>query len=556
MTEEDDRARLERLRGQTLWGMLVDAAERFSGKEALVAVGDDGAERRVTYDELLRRSRALSAGLAGIGVRRGDRLALWMTNLPEFVYVYFAAMRLGAVLVPVSTRLVPREVRYVVGQSGSRHLVLLDGFRRVDFLAALEAVCPGWRGSTAGRLMSDELPDLRTVTVLGRDGRPAAGRDRFDLAALMQGGNAPADDALADAMGSEVRASDLAMIKYTSGSTGFPKGAMLEQGGLVANAVLHSERLEISSADRWFSGVALFHAGGSVWGMLTALVRGATLVFTETFEAERGLEVAARERCTAIFGVPAMLRDYASALRSGSFDLGAVRLMGGSVDPALADELRRLVPSLTTTINAYGLTEAYATCAAAGPRDRPELQAATCGRPYRGLECRAVDPTTGRDVGPGEVGEALLRGLVMRGYWNKPEETAAAVDADGWLHTGDLVSIDADGYIRYVGRIKTMLKVAGENVAVEEVENVIAEHDDVDNCAVVGVADARKDQAVWAYVVRRSAEVGADQLRAWCEERLARFKVPERFVFVDDLPRTGSGKVDRPAVEQLASAAA
>jgi fatty-acyl-CoA synthase len=540
---------------QTLWQQLLEVNDRFADKEALVAVDVDGRERRLTYAELVERARSLSAGLAAAGVRQGDRLMLWMTNLPEWVLCYYAALRIGAVLVPVNTWLKPAEIEYMLRQSRSRHLLLLDRFRKLDFEAMLDEICADWQGSAAGHLWTDALPELRTVIVAHRDGGGEERESCFDFQKLLAGGEDKNALAVADAMEARVRPEDLAMIKYTSGSTGFPKGVMLEQGGIVENGLRHTERLKAHEGnERWFSAMPFFHAGGNVWGLMTTLTRGSTLVFTEAFDPALSLQLIEGERCTTVFGVPAMLRDIVTLLRGGGHDLGSVRMISGA-DPALVADLRQLVPSIETTLNPFGLTECYGPASVTSPDDGPELQRTTCGRFLDGIEYRVVEPGTDRDVAPGTPGEALLRGPIMRGYWDKPEETARAVDIQGWLHSEDLISVDPQGYVRYVGRIKAMLKVGGENVSVEEVENVILAHPAVLDCIVVGVPDPRKEQVGRAYVVcEPERTVDEDELRAWCNARLARFKVPDQYVFVATLPRTGSGKPDRAAMQKLADA--
>jgi fatty-acyl-CoA synthase len=547
--------RLRELRRQTLWQTLRASSERDPEHEAIVAWDDERVESRLTYGELLERATSLSAGLAAAGIRGGDRVALLLTNRPEFVVAYFAIARLGAIAVPINTRFAPGEVGYVLRHSRARALITLDRFRSVDFHAMLDGIVPSWRGCAPGALHDAGAPELRSIVSLMRDGEQAPPPASLDLRALIADDAGAAAAELAQRLESELRPDDLAVIKYTSGSTGFPKGAMLEHGGLVADGLLHTERLELDSSDRWFGNPPLFHVGGSIWGLMSCVTRGATFVFSETFDPDVTLEMVQRERCTVIFGVPTVLRDILSHARRSDAELSSVRLMGGGLDPSLAAQMREVIPGLRVTINGFGLTEGYGTSACPGPHDPPELQASTCGQVYPGIEHRVVDAASGLDVAPREQGELWLRGLVMRGYWDDPENTAAVLDEDGWLHTGDLVSVDERRYLAYRGRIKTMLKIGGENVAVEEVERVILEHSLVQDCVVIGVPDERRDEVAHAYLLAEpDTALDAEQIRDWCLERLARFKVPERFVLVAEMPRIGSGKIDRVAVARIATA--
>ncbi len=538
---------LAELRSRTIWRTLLGTAKRNPQRYALIAANDAGRVQRVTYERLAERVRNVSAGLASIGVRRGDRLVLWMTNTPEWVVCSFAAMRLGASVVPINTFLKPAEIGYVIAQSGARHLVMIDAFRKLRPVEMLAEVCPQFAVAKApGFLSSGELPDLRNVVLFGRGGEGHTGT--FDLTALESFGaiDEPARQ-LADRMENEVQGSDLGMIKYTSGSTGFPKGAMLEQGGIVANGVLHSRRIGIVGSDVFFSMMPFFHGGGSIWGLMTTMTNGATLVFTEAFNPALAVDLIESEQATIMFGV--LGKEVIEAALEKGRQLPSVR-----IGHTPSEDARRVFPNATFCFFPFGLTECYGPAAVTSPKDPPEKQATTCGYVLEGNELRVVDPATGRDVGPGVAGEAWIRGNVMRGYWNNPEQTRRAIDSDGWFHSEDLVTVDPDGYIKYAGRLKLMLKVGGENVSVEEVENVISGHDAVAACAAVGVPDKRKGEAVRAYVTRRPRHsLERQELQAWLELRLARFKVPREIVFVDGLPRLANGKLDRVTLNGWAS---
>lgn len=539
---------LAELRSRTMWQVVSDAAQRQPQRDALVAADDSGAIQRVSYRTLTERARNLSAGLASIGVRRGDRLVLWMTNSPEWVISSFAAMRLGAYVVPVNTFLRPTEVEYVIRQSGARHLLLLDSFRALRMPEVLEEICPEFtEDATPGFLHSDRLPDVRNVVVFHRgDGAHAGAHDFAGLEAVGRDHPSGRALALADRMERQVRPSDLGMVKYTSGSTGFPKGVMLEQGGIVANAVLHSQRIGIREADVFFSMMPFFHGGGSIWGLMTMMVNAGTLVFTEAFNARLAAQLIDQEQATVFMGV--LTHEVVDAALETGRVLSSLR-----VSHLPNEDARKVMPNVDFTISPFGLTETYGPAGVTSPTDPADRRLSTSGRMLEGNELRVVDPETGRDVDPGQVGEAWIRGNVMRGYWNKPEETARAIDPEGWLHSEDLVSIDMDGYVTYVGRVKLMLKVGGENVSIEEVENVVGSHDAVAQCGAVGVPDRRKGEVVRVYVETRPEHpLDEAELRAWLEPRLARFKTPRDIVFVAELPRLANGKLDRVELQHRA----
>jgi fatty-acyl-CoA synthase len=538
---------LAQLKSRTIWRTALDAAARFPHRDAYVAADDAGEIRRLTYQRLVNRVCSLSAGLAGIGVRRGDRVVLWMTNRLEWIVSSFSVMRLGATLVPVNTFLKPAEIKYLIAQSGARHVVTLDSFRALKMPAMLAEICPEFASANQpGHLFSSDLPDLRNVVVFHRSGGAHPGA--FDFAAVEAlGANSRQARELADEMEREAKPSDLGMIKYTSGSTGFPKGVMLEQGGIVANGVLHSRHTGIGDTDSFFSMMPFFHGGGSIWGMMTMLVNGGTLIFTEAFNAALAAELIACERPTVMFGV--LSGEVVQAAVENGLAFPSVR-----VGYTPNEDARRIMPNATFNILPFGLTETYGPAAVSSPADPPE-KIGKSGRMLDCNECRVVDPETGRDVGIAAPGEAWIRGNVMRGYWNKPVETERAFTPDGWFRSEDIISMDKDGYISYVGRLKLMLKVGGENVSVEEVENVIASHEAVATCGAVGVPDRRKGEVVRAYVVLRLGhELVAAELQSWLQLRLARFKMPREIIFVEQLPRLGNGKLDRVTLTQRAPA--
>jgi fatty-acyl-CoA synthase len=533
---------LARLRGITIWRALSDAAARNPERHALVSANDAGEISRLTYQELLIRIRNLSAGLAEIGVRRGDRVVLWMTNTLEWVISAFATMRIGASVVPVNTFLKAPEIKYFIEQSGARHLIMIDGFRSLKMPQLLTQICPSVASAKApGFIFSHELPELRNVIMFSRSGGKLD--YAFDIGALAEKASPQAHE-LAECMQRDTQPTDLAMIKYTSGSTAFPKGVMLEQGGIVANAVLHSRRMGVDGSDTYFSSMPFFHAGGSIYGLMTMLVNGGTLVFTEAFNAALAADLVKSEQATVFV---TMLGDEVvqAALVKG-YVCDSVRLADVRSDAA-----RKVMPNVKTCFHAFGLTETY------GPVALSSYAVADCdivgARPLDGNEARIVDPETLEDLPPGMPGELLVRGNLTRGYWNKPVETANAFTKDGWFRSEDLVSIDAKGCLTWHGRLKLMLKIGGENVSIEEVERVVTSHESIAACCGVSVPDQRKREAMRLYVQAQSRHTISDSdLLAWLKPRLAHFKLPREIIFIDSLPRLGNGKVDRVTLAKLA----
>lgn len=530
------KAALDAARSRTLWQAIADAADFDPDRKALVAADDEGVISHLTYGQLLERVRAFSAGLASIGVERGDRVVLWMTNRLEWVISCFAAARIGATVVPINTFLKPPEVKYCIAQSGARHLIMLDRFRNVDMPGMLAQISLEFAGtSRPGGYHSSELPDLRNIVMYSRSRTRHAGTFDWEELAAVGGGWLHT----ADAMAERVTPADLFMIKYTSGSTGFPKGVMLQQGGFVANGILHARRTGMTREDTYFSMMPMFHAGGSIYGLMSMLPQGGTLVFTEAFDVELGVKLIGQEQATIFFGV--LGKEVAMSAFEQGITFPHLRL--GHVHN---DAARQVMPNVTFAFSPFGLTETYAPASITGPEDPVDKWHSTAGRPLDGNEIRVVDPGTGETLAPGQTGEAWIRGNIMAGYWNKPEETARAIDKDGWLHSEDLISIDVQGYVTFRGRIKLMAKVGGENVSLEEVERVVTTHEAITHCAAVSVADPRKVEAVRVYAVRREdMTLDAEDLRGWLKPRLAHFKLPREIVFVEDLPRLGSAKLDR-----------
>jgi len=522
-------------RDVTLGDLLTRLARALPSREALVYV--DGP--RYTFDALEREARTIARGLAALGVARGERVVLWATNVPEWIVLQFALAKIGAILVTANTSLRARDIDYLLRQSEAGTLITIRGFRDVDYLRELEAA-----GAGVGR-----TPTLQRQIFIGDDPPPG-----FTPYAELRSAAARVSDADLDARAGAVGVDDVINMQYTSGTTGFPKGVMLTSRNIVNNGHALGEVLAYTPADRLCLCVPLFHCFGCVIGVLGTFTHGGCLCAVEAFDPRRVLETVHRERCTALYGVPTMFIAELEHPDFAKYDLSSLRtgIMAGSLcpEPLMRRVMHEMhLPEMTI---AYGMTES-SPCITMTPRDSSIAQRTqTVGPVLPELEVKIVDPATGVERAPGERGELCCRGYnVMTGYYNNPEATRAAIDAGGWLHTGDEASMDPDGFFRITGRIKDLIIRGGENIAPKEIEDRLREHPAVADAYVYGVPDAFFGEAV-AAAVRLRPDVSAtpDDLAAFCASALAKFKVPRYVRFVDAFPMTASGKIQKYKLRQ------
>ncbi len=519
-------------RDVTVGALLTRLAEKIPDHEALVY-----ADRnlRLTFAALEAEARLIARGLMACGVERGDRVALWATNVPEWVVLQFALAKIGAILVTVNTALRAHEVDYLLRQSEAATVITIRGFKDVDYLSALREI---------GAVGASRLPELKRVIYIGQD-CPADLMAYDDLRELAD----TISDAQLDERECEVSLDDVINMQYTSGTTGFPKGVMLTSRNIVNNGYWLGLGLGYTPQDRLCLCVPLFHCFGCVIGVLGAYTHGVCLCVVESFEARKVLETIERERCTSVYGVPTMFLAEMEDPEFARFNLSSLRtgVMAGSLCPESL--MRRAISemNLREITIIYGLTEASPGITQTARDDSIENRTQTVGRVLPEMEVRIVDPVTGKEAGIGEPGELRVRGYnVMKGYYNNPEATRAALDEDGWLGTGDQATIDADGYVRITGRIKDIIIRGGENIAPKEIEDLLRQHPAVADACVYGVSSEFFGEEV-AAAVRLKADVIApeQELREFCQGRLARFKIPKYMRFVNDFPMTASGKIQK-----------
>jgi len=512
----------EPLLGETIGANLRRTAARFGDREAMV---DVPSGRRFTYAELDAAVDTLARGFLALGVGPGERVGIWAPNRPEWVLVQYATARIGAILVNINPAYRTHELRYVLNQAGITVLVAAEAFKTSDYRAMVTEVRP-------------DCADLTTTVYLG-----TADWD----ALLARAGEVPADTLRERE--AELGFDDPINIQYTSGTTGFPKGATLTHHNILNNGYFVARTQGWSEVDRVCVPVPFYHCFGMVMGNLGVTSHGACLVIpAPAFEPAATLAAVERERCTVLYGVPTMFIAELADPGFARFDLSSLRtgVMAGS--PCPVEVMKRVIAEmgLTEVTICYGMTETSPVSTQTRRDDDLERRVSTVGTVHPHVEVKIVDPATGLIRPRGEPGEFCTRGYsVMRGYWNMPEKTAEAIDAAGWMHTGDLGVMDAAGYLNIVGRIKDLVIRGGENVYPREIEEFLYSHPDIVDAQVIGVPDARYGEEVMAWVRLREGapELTIEALREFCAGKLAHFKVPRYLKVVDGFPMTVTGKV-------------
>jgi fatty-acyl-CoA synthase len=519
------------LLGETIGENLRRAVERFPDRDALVVRSQ---RYRATYRQLWAETTVVARAFLAMGIEPGDRVGIWAPNRYEWVIAQFATARIGAILVNVNPAYKARELAYALRQSGSRLLLLARGFRTADYVAMLGEV----RG---------DCPALRETLVLDDEWEALADRSAR-----------VGEDALA-AREHGLQFDDPINIQYTSGTTGFPKGATLSHHNILNNAYFIGHALGYTEEDRVCVPVPFYHCFGMVIGTLACVSHGACMVVPgEAFDPLLTLEAVSAERCTSLYGVPSMFIAELAHPRFPELDLACLRtgVMAGSPCPI---EVMRKVQSLMhipeVTI-CYGMTETSPVSTQSSRTDPLERRVATVGRVHPHVEIKLVDPETGAIVPRGEKGELCTRGYsVMSGYWDDEKATREAIDGAGWMHTGDLGTMDAEGYINIVGRIKDLIIRGGENIYPRDVEEFLHTHPDVLEAQVVGVPSERYGEEVMAWIrLRPGADVTATGLTDFCRGRIATFKIPRFWKFVDEFPMTVTGKIQKFRMREAAIA--
>jgi fatty-acyl-CoA synthase len=517
------------LLGDTIGDNLDRAVAAFGDREALV---EFATGRRWTYRQLADEVNAVASGLVDLGVEKGDRVGIWSPNCAEWTFTQYATAKIGAILVNINPSYRTHELKYVLNQAGIRTLVAASSFKTSDYAAMIEEVRP-------------ECPALQDVLLIGGD-------DWNSLVAIGRGGST----ALLDELQAGLSADDPINIQYTSGTTGFPKGATLSHHNILNNGYFVGEMCSYTEADRICIPVPFYHCFGMVMGNLAATSHGACMVIpAPAFDPAQTLAAVAAEKCTSLYGVPTM---FIAELADPSFethDLSSLRtgIMAGS--PCPVEVMKQVIDrmGMAEVTIAYGMTETSPVSTQTRKDDSLDRRVSTVGRVMPHLEVKVIDPETGLTVPRGTPGEFCTRGYsVMLGYWEQPDKTAEAIDKARWMHTGDLAVMDDEGYLNITGRIKDMVIRGGENIYPREIEEFLYTHPDVLDAQVIGVPDERygEELMVWVRMKEGATPLTAEAIQEYCKGKLAHYKIPRYVHIVDEFPMTVTGKIRKVEMRQ------
>jgi fatty-acyl-CoA synthase len=525
----------------TLGKILDDVASKFPKQEAIVS-----GNERINYETLFHKVNSMANALLKMGVKKGDKVAIWMSNIPEWVYAHFACIKIGAPLIPLNTRYRSHELEYILKQSDSTTLCMMDHFLKIDFIPMIYEVFPELKECKPGELQSNKLPFLKRVIMLSEQSYPGT-LDYYKV--LESGKDYAASDDLRKAQ-EAVKTEDVYVIPFTSGTTGFPKGVVTTnyQYSRIMEAV--SNRFRMSDKDRILVVSPFSHNMGNMTGMLLGACNGACILPMEQFDPGEGLRLIDEEKVSKFTGSPTMyimMLDHPDFPKRDTTSIKASVIGGADVSPDLVRTIMDKM-GIKDLISAYGLTENTGVSTMSQPGDPPEVVANTAGKLiFDDCELQVLDPDTGEEVPRGTQGEICSRGFyVMKEYYKQPEETKQAFNKDGWFLTGDLGTMDDKGYIKITGRLKDMFITGGVNAYPAEIESFLMTYPKVSMVSVVGVPDRRMGEVAMAFIKLKEGETATEEeIIKFSREKMANYKAPKYAKFVDDFPMTATGKVQK-----------
>lgn len=498
---------------------------------------------RLTWKEMNDRSDRMAKGLLALGLKKGSHIGIWATNVPNWLTLLYASAKIGAVLVTVNTNYKQEELEYLCNNADLDALFLMDGTWESDFVDMTYKMLPELKTQSRGSLVSDKFPRMKHVIYLGTEKH----RGMYSVSELFLLGDMVEDSVLADAK-KNVNCHDVVNMQYTSGTTGFPKGVMLTHHNIANNGYATGEQMEFTQKDKLCTCVPLFHCFGVVLATMACLTHGSTMVMVEKFDALMVLASVHKERCTVLYGVPTMFIAELSHPMFKMFDLTCLRtgIMAGALCPV--DLMERVEKEMYIKITSvYGLTETSPGMTHTNIRDTFEKRCTTVGTDFPFVDVKVLNPETGEECKPGEQGEMCCKGYnVMKGYYNNPEGTAEVIDANGYLHSGDLGVKDEDGYYKITGRIKDMIIRGGENIYPKEIEEFLRRMEGVNDIQVAGIESPKYGEQVGAFIIKdKGSNITEEDVVAYCKGKIARYKIPKYIFFIDAFPLTGSGKIQK-----------
>lgn len=532
---------MEKLIEITVGGMLEEMTRKYPDHECVLY---SDRPFRKTYSEFNSICNSVAKSFMKMGIKKGDHVAMWATNVPEWLITLFATAKIGAVLVTVNTNYKIFELEYLLKQSDSNTLVLIDGFKDSNYIQILNELCPEIKDSKPGQLNIEKFPFLKNVISVSENKYPGM----FGWSDMMNMGSDISDDELY-AISSSLNCQDVINMQYTSGTTGFPKGVMLTHFNIINNGKCIGDCMHFTHEDRLCIPVPFFHCFGLVLAVMACVTHGTTMIPLEYYQPLKVMQTIQKEKCTAVYGVPTMFIGILEHPEFNNYDYSSLRtgIMSGSPCPVKYMELVVDKMNMKDITIPYGQTEASPVCTQTRIGDSLERRVATVGRSLPFIECKIVDPETGRDLPDGVPGEFVARGYnVMKGYYKMPEATAQAIDADGWLHTGDLAVRDEHGYYKITGRIKDMIIRGGENIYPKEIEEFLYTLPEIKDVQVIGVPSKAYGEEIMACVIlKEGCTITEDGVKSAVRSHMARHKTPKYVSFVDSFPMTASGKIQK-----------
>jgi fatty-acyl-CoA synthase len=533
---------------KTIGQVIQETAWRYPLNLALVHP-DFGV--RQNYQDFYAECRKIARGLMALGIKRGDKVSVWTTNIPEWVHLQFALGMVGGILVTVNTNYQSHELEYILKQSDSTALFVMESYRDINFYEIVCRVIPELDNREPGQLVSTKLPLMKNVIYIGKK-EDTPGMLRF--AELIAMGSGIEEQELDDRMRS-IDENDVINMQYTSGTTGFPKGVMLTHRNVVNNGRMVGDVMGMTEADKLLIQVPLFHCFGCVMSTMNAVYHGSAMVVLEFFDPPKALAAINAEHCTAVNGVPTMFVAILNHPDFARYDLTSLRtgIMAGAPCPEETMNQVRKKMHCEEIVIAFGQTECSPVMTMTRRDDPVELRVSTVGRLLPDIEGKIIDPETGKDLPASVQGEIVTRSAcVMKGYYKMPKATAEAIDKDRWLHTGDLGEVDKNGYFKVTGRIKDMIIRGGENIYPREIEEFLYKHPKIVNVQVIGIPDKKYGEQVLAAVQLKDGHTATpEEFTEYCKGKIARHKIPKYWEFVDNYPMTASGKIQKYKMKEI-----